>query len=430
MTHSGLWVPNEHLNRNLNGLSTSATIAIQQHCRDLTAQGRQVFRLGLGQSPFPVPEPVVKTLQENAHQKDYLPVKGLPELRQILIEHHRREFGIDCSAEDIIVGPGSKELMFILQLVYDGEIIIPMPAWVSYLPQARIAGHPVNSIQTTYENGWKITPDQLDTICQLDPTRARLLILNYPSNPTGQTYSKDELKALSEVCRTYKMLVLSDEIYAKTTYDSSHVSMVTLYPEGTIFSGGLSKWCGAGGWRFGLFVVPSTATWLSDAMATVASETFTSTSAPIQYAAMSAFTPNTEIDTYVKQCRTILSVLSTTVMELLGVLDIKVHNPQGGFYVFPDFEPYRDRLSRERITTSKELCSRLLADTGVAVLPGVDFGRPAEELSVRLAFVDFDGSEALANYPEDEVIDRAFVGGHCAKTIEAVRRLVDWVCSF
>ena len=247
MTYSGLWVPDEHLNPNLTGLTTSATIAIQQLSRDLSDQGRQIFRLGLGQSPFPVPAPVVEALQENAHQKDYLPVKGLPELRKILTEHHQRVFGIECSTEDIIVGPGSKELMFILQLVYDGEIIIPMPAWVSYLPQARIVGRSVNSIMTTYESGWKITPEQLDAICRLDPTRARLLILNYPSNPTGQTYSRDELEALSEVCRKYKLLVLSDEIYAKTTYDSSHESLVTIYPEGTIFSGGLSKWCGAGG---------------------------------------------------------------------------------------------------------------------------------------------------------------------------------------
>ena len=132
MTHSGLWVPDQHLSPNLTGLTTSATIAIQQLCRDLSAQGRQVFRLGLGQSPFPVPDPVVRALKENAHQKDYLPVKGLPELRRILTEHHQRVFGIDCSTEDIIVGPGSKELMFILQLVYDGEIIIPMPAWHCY----------------------------------------------------------------------------------------------------------------------------------------------------------------------------------------------------------------------------------------------------------------------------------------------------------
>ena len=117
-------------------------------------------------------------------------------------------------------------------------------------------------------------------------------------------------------------------------------------------------------------------------------------------------------------------------MEMLNVLEIKVHDPKGGFYVFPDFEPYRERLRRSNISDSKELCQRLLADTGVAVLPGGEFGRPREELTVRIAFVDFDGSGALARYPQDNTVNRAFVGEHCSKTIEAVRRIVDWICSF
>ena len=421
--------PDKHLNSNLNGLTTSATIAIQQRCRDLGAQGKQIFRLGLGQSPFPVPDLVVKSLQENAHQKDYLPVKGLPELRQVLAEHHKRYFGINCTEDNIIVGPGSKELMFIMQLVYDGEIMIPMPAWVSYLPQARIVGRRVNTIMTSFESRWKVTPDQLEAICRQDPGRARLLILNYPSNPTGQTYTRDELEALTTVFRKYKILVLSDEIYAKLTFDNSHSSLVTLYPEGTIFSGGLSKWCGAGGWRLGLFVIPEYASWLIDAMATVASETYTSTSAPIQYAAISAFQPNPEIDVYVERCRTVLAQLSRVVMDMLGVLGSDIHAPQGGFYVFPDFGNFREPLARMGITTNKELCKRLLDDTRVAILPGSDFGQNEKELSARIAFVDFNGREALDNYPRDNKVDEAFLGTHCGKTIEAVRRIVDWLAN-
>ena len=211
--------PEENLNPTITGLTTSATIAIQQHCRDLIKNGQKIYRLGLGQSPFPVPDVVVKELQNNAHQKDYLPVKGLPRLQEVLAEHHKRVFGISCTTENIIIGPGSKELMFLLQLVYDGEIIIPMPAWVSYLPQARIVGRSVTKIMTTFENQWKITPDDLEAICRLDPDRSRLLILNYPSNPTGQTYNQEELIELAEVFRKYKILVLSDEIYAKIGYD-------------------------------------------------------------------------------------------------------------------------------------------------------------------------------------------------------------------
>ena len=419
--------PKAHLNLNLAGLSTSATIAIQQLCRKLLMEGREIYRLGLGQSPFPVPEPVVSALQENAHQKDYLAVKGLEELRQTLISHHHRTFGIECGAEDIIVGPGSKELMFILQLVYDGEILIPMPAWVSYYPQARIIGRNVNTIMTKRKNRWKITAQHIDSICRLDPNRSRLLILNYPSNPTGQTYTADELEEIAEVVSRYHVLVLSDEIYAKMTFTGDHTSIVNFYPEGTIFSGGLSKWCGAGGWRLGLFVVPERMRWLTDAMATVASETFTSTSAPIQYAAIAAFQKNNIIDRYVVRCRNVLAALSQSIYQKLLKSDIDVLPAQGGFYVFPDFHGYRNKLHERQIFTSSELCDALLQDTGVAILPGSDFGRSPTELTARLAFVDFDGSQALANYPDDNRLDQNYLENNCGKTMQAVDLIVDWL---
>lgn len=419
--------PDIHLNDNLSGLSTSATIAIQQLCRKMMNEGKEVFRLGLGQSPFPVPDRVVEALKANAHQKDYLAVKGLEELRSTLVDHHKRTFDIDCGTEDIIIGPGSKELMFILQLIYDGEIIIPMPAWVSYYPQAKIIGRPVNTIMTSRDSGYKITAAQVDSICKLDPQRSRLLILNYPSNPTGQTYSADELEALAAVLAKYQVLVLSDEIYAKMTFSGDHVSIMNFYPEGTIFSGGLSKWCGAGGWRLGLFVVPERMRWITDAMATVASETFTSTSAPIQYAAIAAFQEHNDIDEYVTRCRNILSHLAEEIHIRLSRTETQVLPAQGGFYVFPDFDNYRQKLKKKNIFTSRELCDKLLAETGVAMLPGIDFGRPASELTARLAFVDFDGKKALDDFPEDGTLDRAYLEKSCNSTLTAVDRLIDWL---
>ncbi len=370
---------------------------------------------------------VVEALKDNAHQKDYLAVKGLEELRHSLVGHHKRTFGIECGLEDIIVGPGSKELMFILQLVYDGEILIPMPAWVSYYPQARIIGRHVNTIMTTRQDNWKITAAQIDAICKLDPGRSRLLILNYPSNPTGQTYSPAELKDLAHVLARYKVLVLSDEIYAKLTFSGSHTSIVKYYPQGTIFSGGLSKWCGAGGWRLGLFIVPECLRWITNAMATVASETFTSTSAPIQYAAVAAFQQNRDIDIYVEKCRKILAALAGAVIKRLKKTNVAVLPPQGGFYIFPDFDNYRERLLKKKIITNIDLCDKLLQDTGVAMLPGTDFGRPKDELTVRIAFVDFDGDAALRNFPDKNQIDDNYLQNYCGRTLQAIDLIVEWL---
>ena len=256
------------------------------------------------------------------------------------------------------------------------------------------------------------------------------MILNYPSNPTGGTYSVEELEAIAETARKYRIILLSDEIYGKLHHDGKHRSIVPMYPEGTIFSGGLSKWCGAGGWRLGVFVFPDGLRWLLDAMAAVASETFTSTSAPIQFAAVRAFEEGPEIERYLERSRCILRALGRGLTARLEDAGVQVVPPQGGFYLFPDFGAQADRLRARGITTSVELCERLLEEIGVAILPGRDFGRPAEELTARLAYVNFDGSralEAVEQLPPDTILDDGFLRTYCGGALEAIERLCDWL---
>ncbi len=423
-------LPDVQLNLNVRGIPPSATLAINERCAELEKLGREVFRFGLGQSPFPVPEVVVEELRRNAHQKDYLPVRGLPQLREAVAEHHRRHFEIDCSADDVLVGPGSKELMFLLQLVYYGDLVVPTPAWVSYAPQAHIIGRHVRFVRTAAEAGWRLTPEQLQSLCQLDPGRPRIIILNYPSNPTGGTYDLDELEELAEVANRYRVILLSDEIYGELHHDGAHRSIVPLYPQGTIFSSGLSKWCGAGGWRLGLFVIPRALRWLLEAMAAVASETFTSTSAPIQYAAVRAFLGGSEIDGYLVACRRILKALGRRVTEILRVGGASVQPPEGGFYLFPDFSSAAESLAGRGITTSDELCERLLEETGVAILPGTRFGCAPSELVARISYVNFDGRKALEGLgrlaPGDE-LGKAFLERYCPRTIEGAHHLAEWL---
>lgn len=422
--------PEMQLNLNVRGLAPSATLAINERCDELLRQGRRIFKLGLGQSPFPVPEPVVEELRRNAHQKDYLPVRGLPELRRAVADHHRRIFGIDRGADDVLIGPGSKELMFLLQLVYYGDLVIPTPSWVSYAPQAQIIGRRVRFLRTGSGSGWRMTAEQLDELCRADPGRPRLVILNYPTNPTGGTYPGEEQEKLAAVARRYRVILLSDEIYGKLHHRGGHLSMAPRYPEGTIWSGGLSKWCGAGGWRLGVFVFPPGLRWLLDAMAAVASETYTSTSAPIQYAAVRAFQPCAEIDAYLKQARRILRALGRHLATRLRKAGVKVVAPYGGFYLFPDFSSRARRLRARGIRTSVELCERLLDDTGVAILPGCDFGRPPEELTARLAYVNFDGGAALAaaaRIPHRKALGEEYLRACCGDALEAVERICGWL---
>lgn len=420
----------KHLNLNIRGLPLSATLNINEISNALLAQGKQVYKLGLGQSPFPVPQVVVDELKVNAHQKDYLPVRGLPALQQAVAGYIERTQGLNFDPRHVLVGPGSKELMFILQLAYYGDLVIPTPSWVSYAPQAHIIGRPVRWVPTRAENKWLLTPDELDKLCREDPSKPRIVILNYPNNPTGYSYSDAELQALANLARTYKIILLSDEIYGELQFDGGHRSIARYYPEGTIISSGLSKWCGAGGWRLGTFAVPRELDWLVAGMATVASETFTATSAPIQYAAVRAFHGGASIERYLWQSRRILKALGEMVHTALTAAGLSLSPFDGGFYAFPDFSPLREQLAARDITTSQQLCTRLLEETGVATLPGDCFGRPVTELTVRLAYVDFDGARALAaaeQVPEDQPLGADFLQRNCEKMVTAMDRLRDWL---
>ncbi|MCU7845650.1 MAG: aminotransferase class I/II-fold pyridoxal phosphate-dependent enzyme [Candidatus Thiodiazotropha sp. (ex Monitilora ramsayi)] len=418
--------PEVYLNLNVRGMGQSATLAINERSRQLMAEGKEIYRLGLGQSPFPVPDHVREALARNAHQKDYLPVKGLLALREAITAWIQRTEDLNYHPDNIVVGPGTKELMFLVQLVYYGDLVIPSPSWVSYAPQARIIGRQIHWLPTRPETGLGVEPEVLEALCRKDPNRPRLMILNSPSNPTGLCYREDRLSALSEVLRKYRVLAISDEIYSGTHFDNRHLSLARFYPEGTIISNGLSKWCGAGGWRLGFFAFPEGLSWLADAVAAVASETFTSTSAPIQYAAVSAFDDNADMRFYLKHCRKILAVLSHHAYETLSTAGATMNRSAGGFYLFPSFEAMGNQLRAREMKTGQALCEHLLDESGVAILPGHCFGRPAAELSARIAVVDFDGVHALSQ-AQTEIVNEAFIKRHCSRVTDAVERLSEWV---
>jgi len=322
--------------------------------------------------------------------------------------------------------------MFLLQLVYYGEITVTTPCWVSYIPQAQIVGRTVSTIATNAAQRWKITAPQLLRSLELvqDDYRPRLLVLNYPSNPSGQTYTEDELKEIADVARRFQLVILSDEIYGQLHHRGEHVSIARFYPEGTIISSGLSKWCGAGGWRLGTFCFPRSLHWLLDAMAVVASETYTSVSAPIQHAAVRAFEGGVDIERYLCHARRILASLGRHCGEVLSDAGVHTHQPEGGFYLFLDFSSFREQLAARGIQDGLTLCNRLLDETGVALLPGAAFAQPAEELSARLAYVDFDGAAAMAASEDisfHEQLPHSFLERWCERVLGGMDHLAKWV---
>lgn len=422
---------NISINLNIRGIAQSPTLAINELSKQLQSKGKTIYSMGLGQSPFPVPVPVVDALKLYASEKDYLNVKGLQALRQAVAQFHRQKDQVEIKAKNVMIGPGSKELMFILLLVYYGDIILPTPCWVSYVPQAKIIGRNIRLIHTSFSSNWRLTADSLKKFLdnENDHYKPRLLILNYPSNPDGGSYQENELKKIARIARKHHIIILSDEIYGQLHFHGQHVSIARFYPEGTIISSGLSKWCGAGGWRLGTFAFPNDFDWLINAMAAVASETYTSVSAPIQYAAVKAFKGGIGIERYLQHTRRILLNLSKEITAMLREAKIKVHDPEGAFYLFIDFEFYAEKLKKVGIHSSEALCKKLLEDTGVALLPGQAFQRNPSELSARVAFVNFDGARALSmseTISLDKPLPENFNLSYCEPTIKAISSLAEW----
>ena len=227
--------------------------------------------------------------------------------------------------------------MFLIQLVHRGALLLPNPSWVSYEPQARLIGKRVEWIDTA-STGWRLAAESLDAHCLRHPESQKLLILNYPNNPTGLTYGATALAALATVCRAHNIVVISDEIYGRVNHSDTHHSIAQYYPEGTIVCSGLSKWAGAGGWRLGYAVFPPDLRPLLNATKSVASETFTSVSAPIQYAAITAFDGGPSIERYLRDSQTILNALGRECASILRSVGVQVPEPEGGFYLFINLE--------------------------------------------------------------------------------------------
>jgi aspartate aminotransferase len=368
----------------------------------------------------------------HATERSYLPVKGLPELRKAVADYHWHKDQVKVNPDNVIIGPGSKMLMYLLQLSFYGEIVVPTPCWVTYVPQAQLIGRQVQLINTTFEDKWHMSAAKLAELCESehDTFRPRIVVLCYPGNPDGGSYSAEELKDIATVARKYEVILLSDEIYAQIHHKGEHVSVAKYYPEGTIISSGLSKWCAAGGWRLGTFSFPDNLDWLRDAIADAASQTYTSVSSPIQWAAVTAFKGGIELERYLWQVRRIFRDVSGRCADMLRDSGARVHPPEGGFYLFPDFSPLADSMEKRGINTNKELCEAILNETHVACVPGSAFSRPDEELTFRISYVNFDGSKALAAseaIPLHEQLPEKFLEMYCGKTLDATRKICDFV---
>lgn len=384
----------------------SPTLEMNQKMAQLEGMGKDICRLGFGGSPLPIPDILKQALIDHAEQSAYPEIQGLSETRIAISRFYQSLFQYTFSPDQILIYPGSKEAIFQILNVLDGPVLIPQASWVSYEPQAKMAGKEVFWLKSNYKSKWKLSADALEQGVANFPKEAqKILILNSPSNPAGQIYSKDELISLTNICRKNKILVIFDGIYG-TPNDyrgNSYECLVQVYPEGTIFTGGLSKIFSAGGWRFGFAVLPTGNQYdsLKKALIFRQSESLSGVCHPVQLAAMTLYQNLHSCESYIRNYHLIFQEITEYMHQRLCKLGIQCHPAVGGYYLFPEFHSYRETLRRKRIFNSRDLAQKLI-QIGVCTLPGECFGVGGERYALRLACVDFDGTRMLNNILQNE----------------------------
>lgn len=401
--------------KSLSKLKPSATLVINEKCKKLINQGKKVYQFGFGQSPFPVPEKIVSTLKDNAHRKEYLPMQGLTKLRQSISDYLKDRTEIKYPEENIMITPGSKEAMLLMHVAFNGEVILSAPSWVSYEPQAIIGRNKVHWIETSRENNWFPTAKQLEKKIKSINKKNLIFILNSPNNPSG-TICKN-LKEIAMVAKKYNLLILSDEIYTDLTFCNKYESISKFYPEGTFISGGLSKWCGAGGWRLGFFAVPAKLSHFLESIKTLASESYSTVNSPVQYAAVEAY--RGDYREYKTKTVNILRSVGNYVYKNLRSNNILIKQPQGAFYLMPEF-------LNNKFKTSTELCETILDETGVAMLPASEFGFRSNKMLTRLSYTDFNGSDFLKAHINRNLLEDKIIEKFAPNVVEGIQKLSNW----
>lgn len=365
----------------VQALTPSSTLAITAKAKALKADGHDVIGLGAGEPDFNTPEYILDAASYAMKQglTKYTPSGGIPDLKQAIIEKFSKDQGLNYKDTQIVVTTGAKHALYTLFQVIlnpEDEVIVPTPYWVSYPEQVKLAeGKPVFA-EAKEENGFKITPEQLEAAIS---SKTKAVIINSPSNPTGMMYSREELQKLGEVCLKHDLLIVSDEIYEKLIYsEEEHVSIASLSEElykHTIVINGVSKSHSMTGWRIGYAAGDAE---IIKAMTSMASHSTSNPTSIAQYAALAAYTTDEHEVNKMKQAfGERLEKLYDWIVEIPGVTCVK---PKGAFYLFPNVKEASEQNGFDTVDAWVEA---LLEEEKVAVVPGSGFGSPE---NIRLSY--------------------------------------------
>ncbi len=365
------------LSERLLALSPSETLAMSQKSNELKAQGIDVINLSVGEPDFFTPDHIKQAAKEaiDNNFSFYSPVPGYPALRNAISAKLKNENGLDYKPEQIVCSNGAKQSVCnaILALVNKGdEVIIPAPFWVSYPEMVTLAEGKSVIVSADIDQDFKITPAQLEAAIT---NKTKAVIICSPSNPTGSVYSKDELKALADVLAKYpQVFIISDEIYEHINYMGGHESIAQFenVRDRVFIINGVSKAYAMTGWRIGWMAAPK---WFASACNVLQGQYTSGPNSVAQKAAEAAYTGD---QTCLSEMRAAFERRKNLVVAMAREIPgLKVNDPQGAFYVFPDASYYIGKAYKGKvIENSGDLAMYLLEVGHVACVGGGAFGAP------------------------------------------------------
>ena len=369
--------PKNLLSERVNNLSESATIAMARKSRELKAQGIDVISLSLGEPDFNTPDFIKKAAKEGIDQNysKYMAVNGYEDLRTTICDKFKRDNDVSYNINQIVVSTGAKQSIanVALSLINPGdEVIIPAPYWVSYEEIFKMAGAVIVPIETTIENDFKITAEQLKNAIN---EKTKLMIYSSPCNPSGSVYSKEELRSLADVLVQYSsVVVVSDEIYEHINFTDSYFSMAAfddMYQQ-VVTVNGVSKSFAMTGWRLGYIGAPE---WIAKACTKIQGQFTSGASSISQRAALAAVSYSPNVILPMKEA--FLERRNFMLKELRNIKGIKINEPKGAFYLFPDVsELFGQHFDGKTVNNADDLCLFLLEEAKVALVTGNAFGSP------------------------------------------------------
>lgn len=376
------------ISKRAQSLAASETMKISGMAKEMQQAGKSVISLSQGEPDFKTPEHICeaakKAIDDGHH--GYTINAGTTGLREAIVNKLKRDNGLDFTPAQIVVSNGAKQSVgfSLLAVVDEGdEVLIPAPYWVSYPEMTKLAGGVPVIVRTSFENDYKLTPEQLERHIT---DKTKVLILCSPSNPTGSCYSESELRELGEVLKKHPhVLVLSDEIYEYIVFDDKHVSMLQAAPwlkDRFILVNGFSKGFAMTGWRIGYIAAPQP---IASAVGKIQSQETSAPSTISQIASEFAYNSEKSAEAVSHMVKAFKERRDYFIAALNEIPGVKCFTPGGAFYAFPNISGYLGKSTPDgtEIKTSTDLCMYLIEHHGLAIVPGDAFGEPD---GVRLSY--------------------------------------------